>query len=591
MKKLLSVLMASALCCPIVSVNAQDDGERAPFNMYEGSVFLYNSYNGDWAAGATDGMAYITNTRTGEVFSYGTSEGGSNGYWVNSVCNDGTVCGSFNDHAMIWTPDTKEWRSLPVLPEDTGTSSCFGGPADGSFLVGNVSKRRAMGDDNDGVGVPISEVPVIWYKNSEGFYDTYEELPHTDIDWTGRAPQTMYFKGVSSDGNTLTGRFVDYSGIVHLPVVWKKNAENEWEYKLYGEEYSFNEDAKKPAYPRYKPTEPDVRDYLTEEEKERFDKAMEAYQDSVKNAGWSIPEDQRGPWPTYNPEEHYSDFFDTTTQGGIERHNNFAEAYNKYSDEHNLYADSVNVFYEDFYNYINEDVFYMTDVAVSENGRYLATNYINNETSMYYPVVMDLETGEAEFLPSGGSFFPVAVLNDKTVFLGQVAMVPPLYTYTKVWNPDLGEFTFGDWVQSISETAYQDLLANFELEGDNLMLGSAFAADGRGAYVCAFNQYQDLSYKSWTLDLTAYADSKYAVEEAVAENSEIVVYPNPATERIYVKGAEEAAVMLYDLTGRCVLQSELGAEGVAVDMLPHGMYVVKVTDGERSLEKKIIVGK
>lgn len=589
MKKLLSVLMASALCCPIVSVNAQDDGERAPFNVYEGAVYIFNSRNGDWAAGATEGVAYIANARTGETYKYGTSDG-SSGYLINSICDDGTVCGTYNDRAMIWTPG-EEWRELPLMPEDSGISSCFGGPADGSFIVGNVTKANAMGEDNDGIGMPISEVPVIWYKNSEGFYDVYEELPHTDVDWTGRAPQTMFLKGVSADGSTLIGRLIDYSGVVYTPVVWKKNAENEWEYKTYGDEYNFKKDAKKPEHPRYKPTKPDVMDYLTEEEQNRFTEAMEAYQDSVNNAHWSIPDDQRGPWPNYNPEEHYSDFFDKTTQDGVNRHNSFAEAYNKFIDDDKAYTDSLNTFFVDFYNYIADDMFYMTDVAVSENGKYMATNFINNASGSFYPVMMDLETGETSFLKEGSGFFPMSVLEDKTVFLGQVAMIPPLYRYACVWDIENGMLPFGDWVQSVSETAYQDLIANFELAGENIMLGSAFSADGRGAYLCGFNQYQDLSYKSWTLDLTAYADSKYAVEEAVAENSEIVVYPNPATEYIYVKGAEEAAVMLYDLTGRCVLQSELGAEGVAVDMLPRGMYVVKVTDGDRTLEKKIIVGK
>lgn len=587
MKKLLSLLVVSALGSSLAQVYGQNN--ESPLRIYDGAVYVINSSNGQWAAGATQGVAYIGNSVTGETYKYGSEENAT-GYSVNTICNDGTVCGTYAERAAIWTPEG-EWRELPVKDTDNGTSTCYGGPADGSFLVGNVARTSGFGDNSDGIGAPISEVPVIWYRNADGFYDVYEELPHTDEDWTGRAPQTMFIKGVSADGNTIVGRLIDYSGVVHLPVVWSRDENNEWTYKLYGEEYSFNTDAKKPEHPRYQPLEPDARDYYTAEELERFNEAMAAYEDSVAHANdYSVPDNERWPWPSYNPEEHYADFFDISTQDGAERRNEFAALYNKFLDEYAAYSDSLNTFFTDFYYYINEEVFYMIDVATSESGRYMVTDYVNNNTGIFYPVMFDFETGDVTFIPEcAGGYFPLSVLDDGTVFMGQIAVMPPLYRYTSVWTKDKGLYPFGEWIKSVSATAYEDLTAQFELSGDNIMLGSACTTNGLGAYVCGFNQYNDMSYKSWTLDLTSYADSKYSAEEAVADGAGVEVYPNPVTDRIFVRGCDNASLMLFDVTGRCVLQSAVASEGVAVDMLPRGIYILKVSDGEKAFDKKIVV--
>ncbi|MDY5969650.1 MAG: T9SS type A sorting domain-containing protein, partial [Bacteroidales bacterium] len=56
----------------------------------------------------------------------------------------------------------------------------------------------------------------------------------------------------------------------------------------------------------------------------------------------------------------------------------------------------------------------------------------------------------------------------------------------------------------------------------------------------------------------------------------LTVYPNPATERITVSGAE-GTVLLYDMTGRLVKQQEVdGTAVIGLQGIPRGVYILKV---------------
>lgn len=578
MKKNYLFISTFVLFCSSVTAQEQNN-----LKIFDNMACFKVSENGKWAAGSAFGESYIVNSETGKTYHF-KSEAAM--YNVSSVSNSGIVTGEFSERAVYWSPEDEAWHDLP-LKDGENLSYCYCGAEDGSFLLGNVQRKSQFEEDNDGIGGEIMETPVIWYRNSQGEYDIYQELPYTNVDWTGRAPQAMRPKNITKDGKTITGVYIDYSGYVNFPVTWTLE-EDKWTYKIHCEKDFFKENAKKPVYPSYKPTKPDVLDYLTKEEQDRFNDALEAYKDSIEHAGWAIPEEERWPWPTYNPEEHYSDFFDKSTQDGVERHNRFAEIYNKYIDQQKSYSDSIDTFHNDFWNYIETKQLYMIDIASSSNGRYITTNLLDLDYGVSEPVIIDLQNdGLMQEIDCDGNF-PTSVLNDGTVILSQPAVMPPMYRYSMVWTKEDGVYPIEDWIKSISPSAYEDFINKFETSNEHVMAGAISSSDGLGAKLCGFNQLEDLSFQSWVLDLTAYSDSKYNISKTEISNG-IIIYPNPCTERIFVKGIEDAYAKLYDTTGKCVAHSNITEDGIDVSTLNKGIYIMKIYNGDVCSEKKIVI--
>jgi hypothetical protein len=70
------------------------------------------------------------------------------------------------------------------------------------------------------------------------------------------------------------------------------------------------------------------------------------------------------------------------------------------------------------------------------------------------------------------------------------------------------------------------------------------------------------------------ANEAVAVVEEQEIADDLLVYPNPATDYITVKGKPGAKVSIYDITGHCVLKSRAGM--IDVSALPAGAYMVRV---------------
>ena len=79
------------------------------------------------------------------------------------------------------------------------------------------------------------------------------------------------------------------------------------------------------------------------------------------------------------------------------------------------------------------------------------------------------------------------------------------------------------------------------------------------------------------------------IENIVA--GEINVYPNPATDVIYVANAEGAQVSVFDMNGRMVNSVESASANQAIDAssLAKGMYIVRIVDGQNVTTKKVSV--
>ena len=103
--------------------------------------------------------------------------------------------------------------------------------------------------------------------------------------------------------------------------------------------------------------------------------------------------------------------------------------------------------------------------------------------------------------------------------------------------------------------------------------------------------------QSWGLNLI-YSSSS-AVGDALLNKTEIVVFPNPASDKISLQSAvfsrESTTVVLFDLNGRKLIEKQIlqGSEEITVDVnrLQSGVYFCRVTVDNKSVTKKLIIQK
>lgn len=569
MKK--TLLSAFAVCC-ICAAPAQE--APIPFQSHE-AVITSVSSNGSYAVGSNQDVGYLVNAKTGKLTVY--SEEGLT-YDMNSVADCGIAAGSYapsyGSQVPCYITEDEGYVALPTPDGISGT--WYGVSEDGSCLVGNVS---ISGTDKNGDHFNYYQ-PVIWYRNESGGYDMYEELPFDKIGFDNRLTQGAWLLGVSSDGLTIYGRIIDYTGTVYLPVMWKRASAQtrDWTYKELCTDYCFNKDEIAPEWPQYVPKEPDATEYYTAEELEAFNEALDAYNDSVEKASWTIPAEERWPWPTYNPNEHEADFFDTSTPDGVERHNRYAEAYNKYVSDGQAYNDSITLYYERFNKYvIDEKRFFILNMSLSNNGKYMVT------TTAYETVMINPETEEVTILDGADGLFPLAMLDDGTVFLGQPAAMPPLDRVPYVYK-DGATMSFGDWVREHSEKAYNELMENFP-DGH---FGIVCSNNPEGLTFGGFNQPQDFSYVGWVMNLGAYDDLTTGItENKIADDVEVSFNSGEGT--IDIAGTDKADVRIYSVNGVCVYNAAGVSGHVSVASLARGTYVVEVKSGNSLLRKKVMI--
>ncbi|MDR2824882.1 MAG: T9SS type A sorting domain-containing protein [Prevotellaceae bacterium] len=68
------------------------------------------------------------------------------------------------------------------------------------------------------------------------------------------------------------------------------------------------------------------------------------------------------------------------------------------------------------------------------------------------------------------------------------------------------------------------------------------------------------------------------------------VYPNPASDRIFIEGENFDAIKLYDILGKEVLSSNKTKE-INISNLPNGVYSVRIIADNKTIAAKKIVKK
>ncbi|MEN8157725.1 MAG: sialate O-acetylesterase [Bacteroidota bacterium] len=103
-----------------------------------------------------------------------------------------------------------------------------------------------------------------------------------------------------------------------------------------------------------------------------------------------------------------------------------------------------------------------------------------------------------------------------------------------------------------------------------------------------FNE-DDLPAPPFMIEVSDYSTSSVSIS-SFNEKEEVVLYPNPAQQRLIIKGIDkEASVNFYDLAGKNVLQTTINPSQEIGLPLEKGIYIVRIQNSSNSFQKMLIV--
>lgn len=172
----------------------------------------------------------------------------------SDVSNDGLIVGK--DHDMlpaIFRVETGEWERLPYPYKQISEGYANEITPDGKTIVGFI-----MGSID--VDKPYTVFPCVWRLQEDGSW-VYEELPNPEIDFLGTKTQFISTRTISGDGNTVIGVCVEKKGRYYQPIVYRYNG-TEWTYEYPFFEMTFRGND---IYAKWMAEEPNMYDYITVE--------------------------------------------------------------------------------------------------------------------------------------------------------------------------------------------------------------------------------------------------------------------------------------------------------------------------------------
>ncbi|PQA92423.1 secretion protein [Chryseobacterium shigense] len=180
-----------------------------------------------------------------------------------------------------------------------------------------------------------------------------------------------------------------------------------------------------------------------------------------------------------------------------------------------------------------------------------------------------------------------------------------IYNSNSTSNTNI-DYTFAGIGQTPNADAAQDwtITSNTTSGGTRTIVATRSLAGGNGDTVFTNNtnainiffakgSSTALAYHGGGTSNRGYAVLTRAVlgtSEAIAESKKVILYPNPATDRVQFKNADKIkSVDVYESTGRKVRSLELNGDAITVSDLKPGSYYLEITlkDGSLTYEKLI----
>lgn len=188
----------------------------------------------------------------------------------NMFSESGIAVGSTPEGAGYLVNGT--WHNL-VAPHPELMNYAQGITPDGSLIVGMGGLANFGTEDTE---VPMM-VPLIWTRNADGTYADGVILPYPATDFTGRVPQYVTALCVSDDGHHIYGQVQDYSGSMTSLIAYNLNESGEWEYDVRYNKMCNPDNLEFPEFPGDAPQSPSLLDFMTEDEKNAYNDAVDAW--------------------------------------------------------------------------------------------------------------------------------------------------------------------------------------------------------------------------------------------------------------------------------------------------------------------------
>lgn len=251
------------------------DALPAP-NIIEDAYITAMSPNGEYAASETNSGVRIFNLSNGNEYTYWSDplDYFATPYGLGlgkCISNNGIILGGTSISVEYWKDG--EWHDLYVPEYATSSNLANAITTDGSRICGSIGVGSLSYVDD-----VLMQAPCIWNATEDGF-GMPVMLPHPEKDFTGRVPMYVTAIDISEDGKTIIGQVMSANGMLAYPVLYKENADGEWSYEVPHEDLLKPEGTVFPKYPGDGPEAPQLSDYMTAEEYQAYNAALEAYWD------------------------------------------------------------------------------------------------------------------------------------------------------------------------------------------------------------------------------------------------------------------------------------------------------------------------
>lgn len=545
------------------------------------------SPNGQYVAGDVgDGSVIIRNLATGELKVFVT-EGDEIMYRIGGgstpISNTGIVVGSTTGENAAYF-ENNAWHELPV-PNTLYTNTAKAITPDGSIICGNLGRAQMTLEHSTAMCVP-----AVWYRQEDGTYSEPEILPCPEYDFTGRVPQYITALSISADGKVIAGQVHDNGGMVEEPIIYYRDENGDWAYKLLYPELINPTGVKFPPYPgEFDEAAPSEEQFMTPEELQAFQAA---------NAAGKEPQ-----YVDYMTEEEYQEYVQAMT----EYLSKFEPWQKEFENFLNLYYTCLGTGYAFIFNnamispdgtqyIVSREVATVVDPTAGPEGIKVST----------FPVVMNVDgsgyknldgTKEIDNLnvisvAEDGSvlsvfkyFYADGAVTQGYIFPpGETAAVP-LHEYIATWNQNLATWMEDNMLQEVAV----DVVVS--PSGQASYVFTDFLCSG--APVCTPDLKRIVTFTTsdyWRNDPGFYFvsyvfDTDYdptGVEGVEASDSHITVLPGG----VIALDGEFSHIDIYDLSGSVILSVSNPAERVATG-LAHGIYILKAIDanGEKTTLK------
>lgn len=223
--------------------------------------------------------------------------------------------------------------------------------------------------------------------------------------------------------------------------------------------------------------------------------------------------------------------------------------------------------------------------------------YIGGTDEDIYKSLDDGNNWEMEENGTGSShIYKITFLDDGTGFLcGSQGMIKRKQSFVEMQADFSGDTEACNWQQ----VHFQDETFGFVETWEWTFEGPAsyYSSEQNPSITLSTPGVYDV-----TLKVSGYGQQDSITKEAYYEshlcpglsentNHLITVFPNPASNTLYLKGiAKEVQIRIFDLIGKEVFSCKSNSQ-LDISHLPEGSYLIEISSGELSLQQKLIINR